>query len=84
MDLNSPIILDGIDIPIGQTLRGRPARPPLLDSRGGKRPAAVDTAKSREADPSDYAAAWLAQRFQVPAVLAETIATLAGLGGRSS
>lgn len=35
-------------------------------------------------DGHDYAAAWLAQRFRVPAALAETITTLAGLGGRSS
>ena len=70
MDPNSSIILGGIDIPIGQTLCGRPARPPLLDSRGGKRPAAVDTAKSREVDPTDHAAAWLAHRFRLPSALA--------------
>jgi hypothetical protein len=105
VDQNSPIIVDGIKIPIGHTLRGRPAyqalpdllvlsglrserggsamRPFLLDSRVGKHPAAEDAAKSWEVDPTDYAAAWLAERFQVPAALAETIATLAGLGGRS-
>ena len=35
-------------------------------------------------DPADYATAWLTQRFRVPAALAATIATLAGLGGRPS
>ena len=40
--------------------------------------------KSFWPDPADYAAAWLTQRFRVPAALAATIATLAGLGGRPS
>jgi hypothetical protein len=84
LDQDSPIILDEIEIPISQIFRGRPAWPSLLDNRGGKRPAAVDAAKPREADPADYAAFWLVVRRGVRPSLARTVAELAGFGERPS
>jgi len=75
---NIEIIVDGISIPIEHTLRGRSA------GRGSRRRPVGAAEKEREVAPVEYAAAWLAQRYQVPTALAETIAMLAGLGGRSS
>ena len=65
----------GSPIPIEHTLRGRSA------GRGSKRRPVGAVEKEREVAPVEYAAAWLAQHYQVPTALAETIAMLAGSGG---
>ena len=75
---NIEIIVDGISIPIEQTLRGRSA------GRGSKRRPVGAGEKEREVASVEYAAAWVAQRYRVPPVLAATIARLAGLGARQS